>query len=251
MMFLVCDKFNQPPEARYLALEIFDRFMTKYARDQLKKAHSGRGGYQKKAATWNSFLRKIQKHLKLYITSCVQIASKMCSHYKILTNRKCSRFLLDAGLGCTSATILRTELTILETLDYHVYATSPLTYIETLLEIMGHNDKSTSMKILHETSMKVMDLAYLRRSAVYDELFRVATGGMTGSAKDRESFAMVEHDIMLFAVAVIGAASYVIDKTTSDQVIDHLSRITCIPTDDILEFATVLVQITLQLDRHQ
>ena len=56
---------------------------------------------------------------------------------QILTCRKCSRFLLDSGLGCTSTTILKTELTVLKTLDYRVYGLSPLTYIETLLEIMG------------------------------------------------------------------------------------------------------------------
>ncbi|XP_038047122.1 cyclin N-terminal domain-containing protein 1-like [Patiria miniata] len=249
MVFLVCDKFNQPPEARYLAVEIFDRFMTKYVHDQFKKLHSDKGGGKKTNTTWNSFLKKLQKHLKLYIMSCVQIASKMCSHYKILTNRKCSRFLLNAGLGCTSATILRTELTILETLDYRVYNTSPLTYIETLLEIMGHNDNTTSVKILHETSLKVMDLAYLKRGSVYDQLFRVASGRKTSTPEEREKFALVEHDMMLFAMAVIGAASYVTDRTTSDQVINHVGRITCIPTNDILEFATVLVQ-NLHSDDH-
>ena len=49
----------------------------------------------------------------------------------------------------------------------------------------GHNDETTSIKILHETSLKVMDLAYLRRNIVYEKLFQVATGESTGYQEDR------------------------------------------------------------------
>ncbi|XP_033628956.1 cyclin N-terminal domain-containing protein 1-like [Asterias rubens] len=242
MIFLICERFNQPAESRYLALDIFDRFMSEYVRVHYKKIQSGDEDRQKKVKTWKTFMQKLKKQVKLFMVSCVQIASKMCSHYKILTCRKCSRFLLDSGLGCTSTTILKTELTVLKTLDYRVYGLSPLTYIETLLEIMGHNDETTSIKILHEISLKVMDLAYLRRNIVYEKLFQVATCESTGYQEDRERFALVEHDAMFFASAIIGAASYVIDKNSSDKVISHVGRITCTPVTDILQFATILVE---------
>ena len=45
---------------------------------------------------WNKSSKKCKKRLLLYIVSCVQVASKMCSHYKVsLLKKKLRPFVLD------------------------------------------------------------------------------------------------------------------------------------------------------------
>ena len=62
------------------------RFMSEYVRVHYKKIQSGDEDRQKKVKTWKTFMQKLKKQVKLFMVSCVQIASKMCSHYKVTSH---------------------------------------------------------------------------------------------------------------------------------------------------------------------
>ncbi|XP_019629022.1 PREDICTED: cyclin N-terminal domain-containing protein 1-like [Branchiostoma belcheri] len=245
MLFLVCEEFKLPAEVRYLAVEMLDRFLMLHVQHLYTSAKdTGKGS----AAEWSRVEGQLQKQMMLWILVCVQMASKVSSHYKIVTPGKACRFLVDAGHNFTRSEVIRSELKVLKTLNFNLSIPSPLTYLETLLEILGHNDSSVEVKVLHATSLKVLDLTYMQRHLVYNKLYMMATRSNTPASPDREKFVTVECDLMLLAVAVIGAASYILDMTTSDKVIDQLGCITRIPGEDIVDFATILVECLIPSD---
>ena len=54
-----------------------------------------------------------------------------------ITPRTGQRFLNSIGHCYTLGSIVKSELRILKTLDYHILITTPLTFLETILEILG------------------------------------------------------------------------------------------------------------------
>ncbi|XP_070578002.1 cyclin N-terminal domain-containing protein 1-like [Ptychodera flava] len=240
-IFLLCERFNQPPETRYLAVDIFDKFMSKHLCGLYKYIRTSKK-YVDRKKEWEDLETKLSRLMCLRMVSSVQLASKLCSHCKILTLRKCQRFLAASGHQYTLDSIMLSELSILKTLDFKVPSASALTYIEALLEILGYNDSSTNVKVLHATCLDVLDVTILRRQVVYNKLCTLAINSIEVTKEDLEQFATVEEDMMFLAVAVIGAATYIVDQDTLHRVVDHISKITRIPFADILDFSNILIQ---------
>lgn len=72
------------------------------------------------------------------------------------------------------------------------------------------------MKLLHEASVKLLDIVYLKYEEIYSKLCMAATG--ENCINDRQKLSVLANDLMLLAVSVIGAASYIVNQTTSDMV---------------------------------
>nr|XP_058944021.1 cyclin N-terminal domain-containing protein 1-like [Pocillopora verrucosa] len=241
-VFLLCEEMGLPTQTRFLAIEIFDRFMAKHVCDLYDLIRSNSETNLQR--NWKEVENRIKTQLPLRVMSCVQLASKLTSHYKAITPSKGQRFLNSIGHCYTLGSIVKSELRILQTLDYHILITTPLTFLETILEILGHNDTQAQVKLLHDASVKLLDIVYLKFEEIYSKLCMAATG--ESCVKDgRQSLAIISSDLMLLAVSVIGAASYIVNQTTSDMVIEQLGLITQIPVDDVLDFATIIIENTL------
>ncbi|KAI0227109.1 Cyclin N-terminal domain-containing protein 1 [Lamellibrachia satsuma] len=243
-VFLTCERLKLPPETRYLALELFDRFMVRHIQDLY--VHVQNMSSKNRKQDWLVVMDRVRNQVLLRAVSCCQLASKLTSHYKVVTARKAWNTLNEFGHRYTNDSILQSELRVLKTLDYKVMLPSPLLYIETLLEILGHNDSSAEVKMYHGVCLKVLDVVYMWRRDIYKKLFQLATGRFETSTKERAKFATVEQDYMLLAVAVIASTSYILNQTLTHRVIKNLSQITRIPNDDILDFATVIVQMIVE-----
>lgn len=81
----------------------------------------------------------------------------------------------------------------------------------------GHNDSKAQVKVLHDTSAKILDIVYLKYHDLYTKLCTAATGEKC-SKDDRHKVAVLASDHMLMSVSVIGSASYIVDQTSSDMV---------------------------------
>ncbi|XP_060068561.1 cyclin N-terminal domain-containing protein 1-like [Ylistrum balloti] len=242
-VFNTCDQFKMSPEAKYLALETFDRFMVQHIKDLYN--HVTQSESKHRQADWKALLDRIKNQLKLRAVSCCQIASKLTSHYKVVSALKARRFLRDCcGHRYTADGILQSELRVLKTLNYNVTIPSTLTYIETLLEILGHNDHETEVKVYHAVAMQVLTVVYIKYSDVYKFLFEVTA--LSPQNKDRKKYMAVKADKMLLAVSVIGSSVYLADQLLSDKIIKELSRITHIPCDDIIDLTSVIVQLIME-----
>ena len=74
------------------------------------------------------------------------------------------------------------------------------------------------MKLLHEISIKLLDLVYMLHEEIYTKLLLVATGETYRSANHRHKLAILASDFMLLASAVVAAAAFIIDEQASDGV---------------------------------
>lgn len=243
-IFILCDALSLPIEAKYLAVEIYGRFMSKHICSLHEFVQCS--STKHKQNDWNEVKTRISIQIPLRLMSCVQLASKLASHCKALTANKVRRYLSSMNHHFTNNSILKSELRILKTLDHCLPMYTPLTYIETILEILGFNSGTQKLKILHEISQKLLELVYILHKEIYIKLCIVATGETYRTTKDKQKLAILASDYMLLATSIIAAASYIIDQLTSNEVVLHLSNITQIPEEDILDFATIIVDKAIE-----
>lgn len=241
-VFLTCERLKLSADAKYCAVELFDRFMLKHVNDLY--SHVLKTNSKKQKKDWNLILDRIKNQVTLRLVSCCQIASKLTSHYKVVTASKARRFLNEGGHRYTQESILQSELRILKTLDFQVTTPSTLVYIETILEILGYNEPDTEIKVYYEISLKVLEIVYLKFSDIYNSLFQIIVQHQTFSQDEVRSLCQVKSDKLLLAVSVIAAAVYV-TGFKSDKIIECLHLITKIPLEDIVDFATIIIQIII------
>lgn len=91
---------------------------------------------------WEAVEERLKSQLPLRILSCVQLGSKLSSHYKALTPTRLKDFLSSEGHQYSNNAILQSEIRVLTTLSFDVQVTSPLVYVETLLETLGESTNS-------------------------------------------------------------------------------------------------------------
>ena len=63
-----------------------------------------------------------------------------------------------------------------------------------------------------------MDLVYILHEQIYVKLLVAATGETYRTTEDRHKLAILASDYMLLATGIIGAASFINDQQTSDEV---------------------------------
>lgn len=232
-LFELSRHFGLRPEVQYWAAELFQRFMVNHIKElhqHVTESEKGNSPIQ-----WTDVESRLKHQIPLRAVSCVQLASKLSSHYSIVSLGRAKNFLTSCGFRYATASIVQSEVRVLKTLNFQVHHPTPVEFIETLLEALGHNDKEIRVKQLHGVALKVLDVFYLCRSQVFAKLKKLA--GSQG-----ENSAVLEGDLMLLAAGVIAAAAFVLDQSKSDHVIGHLSRVTCIVNEDILNYASALLE---------
>ncbi|XP_052819972.1 cyclin N-terminal domain-containing protein 1-like [Mya arenaria] len=244
-LFLTCEKLKMSPEVKYLSIELFDRFMLQHVRDLhdhvIKNCQA-----KTRSREWTDIKKRVTNQVVLRIVSCVQIASKMTSHYRILSPAKARRYLQEAGHRYNTESILQSELRVLKTLNFKVALPSPLVYMEAVLEAIGLAESKIALPPLYTLCQSLQDLVYLQYEGVYSKLHQVAAGGSPITGKDRESFACVRADKMLMTVAIVTAAAYIVDRDNHDRVLQLVSELTSIPDEDIADFASIILQLVME-----
>ena len=193
---------------------------------------------------WGHVEERIKHQITLRAVTCVQLASKVSSHYAIISLGSAKRFLTAHGFRYATNSIIQSEIRVLKTLNYKVHPPIPLTYVEALLEVLGHNSPCIKVKHLHGICLGVLELYYIQRDSIYAKLKHIA--GITCNQKSRAT--LIEKDNMLTGSAIIGAAGFILNRPTSDYVIEQLSRITEIVSEDISDFSAVLIEQMLSQD---
>ncbi|XP_062383019.1 cyclin N-terminal domain-containing protein 1 isoform X2 [Sardina pilchardus] len=241
-IFLLCKEFKLDPLVGYHAVEILERFMIKHIEDLLsvptaQGASAGGGDENMEELVFQS----IRPKFSLIILSCVQLASKLSLHCKIVDNNIAMRFLQSAGYSITKDTLMSSELVVLKTLNFNLSATNPLTYVETLLEVLSHNECSMALEDMHHVCKAVLQFTFLQRTSIYQALLTVVTRGTVRPQEHREKFVAVTEDCMLLGVGVVAAAAFILDFSTWEQVVQELSLITGISIQSTMEFAYVIL----------
>jgi len=246
-IFFVCEKFDLPWQARFAALDILDRFLLKHVQDLYKHVQNSES--MNKKSDWSEILTRISKQAFLRIVTCCQIASKLNSHYKVVTIKRVRRCLLEAGYQYSYDSILQSEMRVLKTLGYQVVLATSVDFVELLLEILGRNceEESDNIKAYHEQAVKVLTLVHMHQEPIYARLYhsvaRISHGRLPepDSPEHVKKLSAIKADKMLLAVSVIAAAAHIIDQTHTSAMITNLHRISEVPPEDIDDFVRVVL----------
>ena len=241
-MFLLCKHFKLGYEEQNVAVELFSRFMSSHIVELMQHVHDTKK--TDNPIEWCHVEERVKHQITLRAVTCAQLASKVSSHYTIVTLSSAKRFLAGHGFRYATNSIIQSEIRVLKTLEYKVHPPIPLTYVEALLEVLGHNSPCIKVKQLHGICLSVLEVYYIQRNSIYARLKKIA--GITSNQKSRAT--MIEKDNMLTGTAIIGAAAFILNKRTSDFVIDQLSKITEIVSEDISDFSAVLIEQVLSKD---
>uniref|UniRef100_A0A8D3BQ56 Vacuolar protein-sorting-associated protein 25 n=1 Tax=Scophthalmus maximus TaxID=52904 RepID=A0A8D3BQ56_SCOMX len=159
----------------------------------------------------------------------------------IITNSTAVHFLHSVGLSVSKQTLFESEMMILKGLEFRLNSPNPLTYVESLLEVLGHNEPCVPVERLHDLCRHVLQFVSLERADVYDSLLKTTTQCVSPSREQREKFATVTEDCMLLGVVVIAVATFIFSVTKWEQVVEELSHITGISSRSIHDFAHVIL----------
>ncbi|XP_051968327.1 cyclin N-terminal domain-containing protein 1-like [Xyrauchen texanus] len=248
-VFLLCDELGLDPVVGYNAIELLERCMAKHLEDLIL--------YQKSQATQDPscgdkgnyedlIFQTLKEKFFLFILSSVQIASKLDLHSNLVNNNTAMRWLQAVSYPCSKEKLLDTEIFILKTLNFDLNVPNPLMYVDTLLEVLGHNDPTAPVAHLHHLCIYVLQFIYLQREPIYHSLLISATGCPSPTHEQRAKFVSVTEDFMLLGVGVIAVAAFIHHISTWEKVVQELTGITGISGQSIMEFAYVtLMHITL------
>ncbi|KAM7334344.1 hypothetical protein ACRRTK_007664 [Alexandromys fortis] len=167
---------------------------------------------------WRALKEQLFNKFILRLVSCVQLASKLSFHYKIVSNVTVLNFLQALGYMCTKEELLESELDVLKSLNFQINLPTPLAYVEMLLEVLGYNGCSVPATQLHATCLTLLDLVYLLHEPIYESLLRASIENSTPSQLQGEKFVSVKEDFMLLAVGIIAASAFIQNHECWSQV---------------------------------
>ena len=232
-LFELCRRFELKSEVQYCAAELFQRFMENHIVELAEHVRGTQGSSS--PISWSEVETRLKHQVPLRAVSCVQLASKLSSHYGIVSIGKAKRFLTACGYRYATASIVQSEVRVLKTLGFQVHHPTSVDYLEGLLGALAHNSKAMPVRQLHGVALKVLDVFYIcRHNIVHNRLKKVFPNVKLA--------ATVECNLMLLASAVLATAAYILDQTTFVQIITELSYISCIKSQDIIGYASVLLE---------
>ncbi|XP_068923720.1 cyclin N-terminal domain-containing protein 1 isoform X4 [Petaurus breviceps papuanus] len=237
-VFLLSEQWCLEKSVSYQAVEILERFMVKQAESICNQPVTVvRGNEKAESWNWRAQKEELCNMFVLRLVSCVQLASKLSFHYKIVSNVTVLNFLQALGYLYTKEELLESELAILKSLNFQINLPTPLAYVEMLLEVLGYNGCLVSAKQLHGTCLTLLDLVYLLHEPIYESLLRASTTPMEQGRK----YVSVKEDFMLLAVGIIAASAFIQNQEWWGQVVEHLHSITGIATESIAEFSHAIL----------
>ena len=231
-LFELCKRFDLSSEVQYRAAELFQRFMHRHIvelRDHVRSTQATGS-----PISWSEVETRLKHQVPLRAVSCVQLASKLSSHYSIVSIGKAKRFLTASGYRYATSSIVQSEVRVLKTLCFQVHLPTPVEYLEGLLGALSHNNKTLPVKQLHGIALKVLDVSYICRNDIVGRR-------LEKMFSDEDKVSMIESNLMLLASAILATASYILDQSNFAVVVLELSHVTCLQSQDIVSYASILL----------
>ncbi|NXO25300.1 CNTD1 protein, partial [Cisticola juncidis] len=241
-IFLLSEKWHLDQSICYQAVELLERFMIKQVEQMCDDRGDSKGREQGQRSSWSCVRDQISSTFVLRLVSCVQLASKLSLHYRRVTNDTALKFLQSFKYSYTKQELLESELAVLNTLHFHIHVSTPLAYVELLLEVLGYNGCLLPAKPLHQLCVQLLDFCYLARESIYDTLLKIAIENPTPSKLQKAKFLMVKEHSMLLAVKIQPCT---ISSSLWCWAVEHLNCITGITPQSILEFSYAVLRCVL------
>ncbi|KAM5274568.1 cyclin N-terminal domain-containing protein 1 [Ctenodactylus gundi] len=240
-VFLLSEQWCLEKSVSYQAVEILERFMVKQADNICRQTTNQPRDEKTESQNWRALKQQLFNKFILRLVSCVQLASKLSFHYKIISNITVLNFLQALGYQYTKEELLESELDVLKSLNFQINLSTPLAYVEMLLEVLGYNGCLVPTTQLYATCLTLLDLVYLLHEPIYDSLLRASIENSTPSQLQGEKFFSVKEDFMLLAVGIITASAFIQNHECWRQVVGHLQSITGIASESIAELSYAIL----------
>ncbi|XP_021937084.1 cyclin N-terminal domain-containing protein 1-like isoform X2 [Zootermopsis nevadensis] len=243
LIFLISEILHQPPEVRYLTIEIFDRFLTcQYLQLYAYVWNKPGASIENSQRQWDRVVDRVKHQLILRALTCMQLASKLVNTSEILTPVAIMNFLKHANQDFTEQSIISSERRVFETIQFKIPFSHPLTYVEFLIQQLSDPQIDIDLDSLYSTSIKVLDVAYIQHHEIYLKLFHLITGRWERTPRERQEFLAVECDNIYLACAVIVCAAD-ISEANSKNVIIKLHQRTGIPLNDLQGLSSIITEL--------
>lgn len=246
-LFTICLRLRLAPEIKYIALEIYNKFMVAHTKTLYETVQRTRTDLsaEQKASDWEKILTTISRQATLRTLSCIQIATKLHSFNSTLTVERIQLCLQLLGYAYTVESIRKSEIRVLMTVGWcgNVLQT-PLIYVESFLNIIFHVNTHLDVDThsIWEYSVLIVDCVFLRLEEFYDRIAMVAHGRQ-GKHAPKRRMNKVEADYALLAAGVIVTACICVHGTDFiGTLIIQLEKITGIPSESIRDFYTGIYQ---------
>ncbi|XP_008285753.1 cyclin N-terminal domain-containing protein 1 [Stegastes partitus] len=238
-ILLITRELRLDPLAGYHAIELLQRFMIEHLTDLLTTPTPPGATAEQPRSYEDAIFDKLKDKFPLIVFSCVQLASKLSLYSRMIDNNAAVRFLHSVGHSVSKQAVLESELMVLKGLEFKLNVPNPLTFVEMLLEVLGHNEPSIPVDRLYHLCQHVLQFISLQRTAIFDALLMTTTRCVTPSRELREKFVTVTEDCMLLGVGVIAVATFILHFRKWKQVVGELTHITGISRRCISDFAHV------------
>lgn len=203
IVFLLSEHWGQDNSTKYQAVELLDRFMILHVEELYKSSAESLNVLE--GQRWSSIKDILCDMFMLHLASCIRITSKLHFHNNVINNHMALQFLRSAGYSYKKEDLLKSEITVLKTLNFRINIHSPFTYVETLLEVLGHNGCSLRLKDVYDMCVMVLDLVYLLRTPLYEAILKASVDHSIPTSLQSSKFLEVREDQMLLGTGVISA----------------------------------------------
>ncbi|XP_034255034.1 uncharacterized protein LOC117653464 isoform X2 [Thrips palmi] len=244
LVFQLCSVFQLPPEVKYLALEIFDRFISLHYIDLWAHTYGSSTDRYTQKKTWFHTASRVKKQTLLRILSSIQIASKFVFQPSSMSLKHVRQYLLKWGHHYSLMSMYLSELRVFSTLDCKVPMYSMYDFTKALLEGLQY---WANVSELHYTTEKVLEFSFLERDEIYHRYFRMSTNRWEPIPQERLQFANMQLNRFLMASSVVVSSLYIhhLEGLGPNKASEILSELGCVNSNDIRGLAIIIVELIL------
>ncbi|XP_012135890.2 cyclin N-terminal domain-containing protein 1 [Megachile rotundata] len=238
-VFKITEHLDMGPHTRYIAIHLYDKFICNYFW-KVYKATNQTGNY------WSQICKKISNQSKLYLMSCLQLASKMDSHSKSLGISQVLNILqwIDTKSEYTHSTIFSSEYEVFKMVGFKMPFYTPLNCVEVLLAATGLKETPNMQNL----TISLLDLVYLQWEKLYSHLQYLIYGHIAKTHQEKRNLMALESNMLFLAASVILCGTFFscIDNETAKVIASKLSEYIDIKPNDIWNMANILLVMSIQ-----
>ncbi|XP_026276114.1 uncharacterized protein LOC113204941 [Frankliniella occidentalis] len=245
IVFSICALFELPKEVKFLAIDIFDRFVINHTTDVWQYSCESSADLSSQRKYWRRVAERSQKQALLRVLSSIQIASKFVLQSAALSPKHIEEYLSKWGHAFNLRSICRSETRLFSTLGCKVPIYSIFDYITVLLEALEKWMDETSELFL--VCDQVLEYMYLQRDEIYKRFFWMATNRWEHSREERMKFADAELDRFLMASSIIVSSIYILNLKCigPNKASEILSELANVSSNDIRGLSIITSQLIL------
>ncbi|XP_076377706.1 cyclin N-terminal domain-containing protein 1 isoform X6 [Megalopta genalis] len=190
--------------------------------------------------SWTEVCTKISSQSKLYLMSCLQLASKMDSYSK---NLAISQWI-DKNTEYDHSIVFSSEFKVFQMMGYKIPLCTPINCIEVLLAATGLRNTSN----MQEITTSLLDLVYLQKEKLYSHLQCLIQGHRAQTAQEKRDLMTLQSNFLFLGASIVLCATFFnyAETRTAKIISSKLSELVDIESDNIWDMANILLVLAIQ-----